>query len=94
MINLEQKTALQIAKEISGKIKKIRKQKHLSQEQLSQKAGVSFASYKRFEQKNEISFVSLIEIAIALDIENDFDLLFNKKHFSSIEEVIALQGEK
>ena len=34
---------------------------------------MSFGSYKRFEQTGEISFDSLIKIAIAFGMENDFD---------------------
>lgn len=91
MIQLEQKTSSQIAKEISERIKHLRKQKHFTQSQMAERSGVSYASYKRFEQTGEISFDSLIRVAIALDCEKDFDSLFSKEIFSSIEEVIALQ---
>lgn len=45
---------------------------------------MSFASYKRFEQKHEIAFDSLIKIAIALDMEKDFDSLFATPQFFTI----------
>lgn len=77
MIQLEQKTASQIAKEISERIVKRRKELHFTQAELAARAEISFASYKRFEQKHEISFVSLIKIAIALNLENEFDSLFS-----------------
>ena len=89
MIHLEQKTVPQIAKEIAERVQKRRKERHFTQEQLALRSGVSFASYKRFEQKHEIAFDSLIKIAIALDCENDFDLLFSKPQFSSIEKLLA-----
>ena len=89
MIHLEQKTVPQIAKEIAERVQKRRKERHFTQEQLALRSGVSFASYKRFEQKHEIAFDSLIKIAIALDCENDFDSLFSKPQFSSIEELLA-----
>lgn len=88
MVQLDQKTALQIAKEISTRIQKRRKELKFTQEELAKRSGVTFASYKRFEQKSEISFTSLIKIAIALDLEKDFDNLFTKKQFSSIEELL------
>lgn len=94
MIQLEQKTALQIAKEISERIAKRRKELHFTQAELAKRAGISFASYKRFEQKHEISFVSLIKIAIALNLEKEFDSLFSKKQFLSIEELIADEKNK
>ena len=89
MIRLEQKTAPQIADEIAQRVQKRRKERHFSQSELASRSGVSFASYKRFEQKHEISFDSLIKIAIALDMEKDFDALFATPQFSSIEELIA-----
>ena len=89
MIQLEQKTAPQIADEIAQRVQKRRKERHFSQSELASRSGVSFASYKRFEQKHEISFNSLIKIAITLDMDKDFDSLFATPQFSSIEELIA-----
>ena len=94
MIQLKQKMASQISREISERIAKRRKELHFTQTELAARAGISFASYKRFEQKHEISFVSLIKIAIALNLENEFDSLFQKKQFLSIEELIADEKNK
>ena len=79
MVDLTQKTAPQIAKDISQRLRKIRKSKNMSQQETADKAGISYASYKRFEQKHEISFMSLIKIAIALDSEKDFEGMFLKQ---------------
>ena len=89
MIQLEQKTTPQIAEAIAKRIQKRRKERHFTQAELARRAGVSFASYKRFEQKHEIAFDSLIKIAIALGCEKDFEQLFAARQFSSIEELIA-----
>jgi len=79
MVGLKQKTAPQIAKDIAQRLRKIRKSKNMSQQETADKAGISYASYKRFEQKHEISFMSLIKIAIALDSEKDFEGMFLKQ---------------
>ncbi|HOS30344.1 MAG TPA: helix-turn-helix transcriptional regulator [Treponemataceae bacterium] len=79
MVGLKQKTAPQIAKDIAQRLRKIRKSKNMSQQETADKAGISYASYKRFKQKHEISFMSLIEIAIALDSEKDFEGMFLKQ---------------
>ena len=79
MVGLKQKTAPQIAKDIAQRLRKIRKSKNMSQQETADKAGISYASYKRFEQKHEISFISLIKIAIALDSEKDFEGMFLKQ---------------
>ncbi len=65
-----------------------RKAMKLSQKALSVKADVSLGSIKRFEQTGEISLSSLIKIAYALGCEDDFEGLFAKKKYTSIQEVI------
>jgi len=85
---LNQRTPIEISKQISKRIKDKRKKLKISQEELSKKSGVSLGSIKRFETKYEISFISLVKIAIALDCENDFDNLFISKTYNSIDEVI------
>lgn len=85
---LNQKTPNEIAKSFADKIKEHRKKLKFSQEVLAQKSGVSLGSIKRFETKYEISLQSFIKIAIALDLDNDFENLFTQKTYASIDEVI------
>jgi transcriptional regulator with XRE-family HTH domain len=93
MIHLTQKTSSQIALETAARVRLRRKEQHLTQEQLAEKAGMSFGSYKRFEQKGEIAFDSLVKIAVALGMENGFNALFAKKQFSSLRELINEQDK-
>ncbi len=69
----------------------MRKRKKITQKQLAVRSGVSLGSLKRFEQSGEISLQSLTKIAIALDVENELEDLFNNVPFASIEEVINEQ---
>ena len=57
----------EIAKDIAKQEKKKRKRRKMTQAELSARSGVSLASLKRFEQTGEISFVSLVKIAVVLD---------------------------
>lgn len=82
------KNSREIAKEIAERVKQKRKKYGLTQEALSKKSGVSYGSVKRFETKGEISLSSLINIAVALECEEDFDKLFAKKKYNSIQEVL------
>lgn len=91
MINLYQKTWIEINNDIAQKIVRLRKRKKITQEQLAARSGVSLGSLKRFEQSGEISLQSLTKIAIALDVENELEDLFNNVPFASIEEVINEQ---
>ena len=75
-----QKTPTEIIKNLVLKIQDRRKKLKISQVELAQKSGVSLGSIKRFESKYEISLSSFIKIAIALDLDKDFDNLFNQKN--------------
>ena len=85
---LNQKTPNEMAKSLADKIKEHRKKLKISQEVLAQKSGVSLGSIKRFETKYEISLQSFIKIAIALDLDNDFESLFTAKTYTTIDEII------
>lgn len=82
------KSPNQVNKDLAARIKKRRKEQNLTQVQMSKRSEVSLGSIKRFENTGEISLTSLIKIAFALGLENDFELLFVKKGYSSIREVI------
>lgn len=87
----DQKTWTEINNDIAQKKVRLRKRKKITQKQLAARSGVSLGSLKRFEQSGEISLQSLTKIAIALDVENELEDLFNNVPFASIEEVINEQ---
>jgi DNA-binding XRE family transcriptional regulator len=51
----------------------IRVNRRFTQVELSQRAGVSLGSYRRFEQGGRIEFVNLIGIAQTLGVDDDFE---------------------
>ena len=68
----------------SGKEEEVK----ITQVQLAKYSDVSLGSLKRFERTGEISLTSLVKIAFALGCEDDFESLFARKGYASIEEVI------
>ena len=80
-----------VNKEIAMRMRQRRKEKKFTQAQLSKRSDVSLGSLKRFERTGEISLSSLIKISFALGCEGDFDELFSKKGYASIQEVIDEQ---
>ena len=70
------------------RIKARRREGKLSQSVLSQRAMVSLGSVKRFESTGEISLTSLLRIAAVLGYEGDFDRLFERKNYQSLDEII------
>ena len=79
---------LSVQEDIVCNVKKRRKEFGLSQQELAKRSGVSYGAIKRFETKGDISLCSIIKIAFVLNCENDFNQLFSKKNYSSIDEVI------
>ena len=70
--------------ELVKREKAARKKKKLTQRQLSERTGVSYGSIRRFEQTGEISLLSLVKIANALDCLEDFNELFKKPPVTDI----------
>ena len=93
MINLYQKTWNEIDNDIANRMVKLRKRRKITQKALAAKSGVSLGSIKRFEQSGEISLQSLTKLAIALEVEEELETLFDSVPFQSIEEVINEQDK-
>ena len=74
--------------ELAEKAKEKRKYMKLTQQQLADRSGVSLGSLKRFERTGEISLASLLKIASVLDSLKEFDGLFEKPEYTSIEEIL------
>ena len=82
------KTPKELGMVIAANLKKLRKQRKLSQKALAEKAGVSYGSMKRFEQTGEIALESLLKIAIVLGEIEPFEVLFKPTEIKSIQEII------
>ena len=63
-----------------------RKKMHLSQRDLANKSGVSYASIRRFENIGEISLNSLLKIANALDCLEEFNSVFKTPAVKSLKD--------
>ena len=90
-IFLTQKTPIELNMILAKRITAIRKRRKITQKELSIKSNVSLGSLKRFEQTGEISLLSFSKLAIALEIDNELETLFENTPFLSIEEVLREQ---
>ena len=81
-------TPSEIALNLAKRVKKIRKRKKLTQVQLAQRCNVSYGALKKFEQTGEISLISLIKIAMELNVSDEIKDLFTEPVYMSIEEVL------
>lgn len=84
----------ELAQDISKKAKQKRIDLNITQRELAERSGVSFGSVKRFEQKGEISLKHLLQIAIVLRSAGDFESLFSKQRYQSIDDVIQEKSKK
>lgn len=80
-----------VAMKISARVKARRLELNLTQEGLASRAGLKFATYRRFEQVGEISLRGLLQIAFALNALPDFEMLFAQKQYQSLDEVLNEQ---
>ena len=81
-------TAEELDKKLAERIRRIRKRRSISQQELAVMSGVSYGSIKRFEGSGQISLLSLTKIAMALELTDELRDLFAQVPYRSIEEVI------
>ena len=79
---------------IAERVKRNRLELNLTQKALALRSGVSFGSLRKFETTGEISLKSLVKIAIALDVSDDFMALFSRKQYKSIDELLQKTEKK
>ena len=91
ILSLINNTPDEIMRSVSQRVKERRLEKNLSQKSLASRAGLTFASYRRFETTGEISLRSLIMIALALDMTSEFDSLFSTRTYQSIDQLLNLE---
>lgn len=82
------KTPKELSRIIAANVRKRRKERKLSMQELAEKSGVSYGSVKRFESSGEISLLSLLKIATVLDCADGFEALFAEQEIRSIQEII------
>ena len=80
-----------IALQIAARVKARRLELKLTQEGLASRAGVKFATYRRFEQTGEISLRGLLQVGFALNCLDEFNDLFAQKQYQSLDDVLNEQ---
>lgn len=81
----------EVALQIVARVKARRLELDLTQEGLSARAGIKFATYRRFEQTGEISLKGLLQIGFALNALSDFEALFTHKQYQTLDDVLNEQ---
>lgn len=79
---------------IAERVKQRRLEKGWTQKMLAAKAGVSLPSYRRFESSGEISLRSLVMLAFALEMTDEFETLFGSRAYQSIDDIIKTEQSR
>ena len=69
------KSPHEVAASITQRVRAKRLRFNWTQETLANRAGVSYGTLKRFEQTGQIALASLLKLASALNILEDFEAL-------------------
>lgn len=94
ILSLIEKTPDSLMSGIAQRVKQRRLEKGWTQNMLATKAGVSLASYRRFESSGEISLHSLVMLAFALEMTDEFETLFSRKTYQSIDDIVKADQAK
>ncbi len=84
-------TPQEILEKVAKQAKQARLNQNFSQEGLAKRSGVSLGSIKRFERIGQISFDSLLKIALVLNSLEEFEKLFTEqgKPIQTLDEILA-----
>ena len=96
MLAINISTPKSIMQNLKDKFKQKRLSLNLTQEGLSNKSGVSLGSIKRFETSGEISFESLLKVALVLNCLDDFKNIANKKdeQYETMDDLLKIKPLK
>ena len=81
-----------VAMQIAARVKARRLELNLTQEGLATRAGVKFATYRRFEQTGEISLRGLLQVGFALNSLDEFNALCAQQQYQSLDDVLNEQS--
>lgn len=88
IISVDIKTPHEVALGIAERVKTRRLELNMTQVAMSKRAGIKLPTYRKFETTGLISLNGLLRIAFALGVLDDFDKLFSRREYQSIDEVI------
>ena len=96
MLAINISTPKSIMQNLKDKFKQKRLSLNLTQEGLSNKSGVSLGSIKRFESSGEISFESLLKVALVLNCLDDFKNIANEKdeQYETMDDLLKIKPLK
>ncbi|HEX6041154.1 helix-turn-helix transcriptional regulator [Longimicrobium sp.] len=90
MLPLELQTPREMAGMLARHVKELRLYRGWTQEETAERAGLTLATYRRFERTGHIALERLLKLAVVLDARGGFDQLFARPPARSIKELEKL----
>lgn len=81
------KSLTEVARDLADRVKTLRLDRHWTQSELAQRAGIALPTYRRFESAGLISLERLLKIAVVLDALPEFERLFRQPLPSTLDEL-------
>lgn len=94
MIPINLQTPQEVATDVAGRVRQLRLQHEWTQQELAERAGITMASYRRFESSGLISLDRLLRIAEALGTLGEFDSLFRPPPAATLSDLEQLIGRQ
>ncbi|MEM7790701.1 MAG: helix-turn-helix transcriptional regulator [Verrucomicrobiota bacterium] len=85
----EFKTPSEITEGLVNRVRELRLSRNWTQDELAERAGITAASYRRFEQSGKISLERLLLIASALQSLEGFESVFPEVLYRTLDEIEA-----
>lgn len=79
---------------LAQRVRQRRLEMNFTQKAFSARAGVCLPTYRRFENIGEISLRNLVLIAQTLKMTEDFNLLFSKPVYQSLDAMLNAKNSK
>lgn len=76
MLPIDLRTPGEVARLLASRVRQLRLQRGWTQREMAERAGLTLASYRRFELSGRIALDRLLRIAVMLDALAPFDQLF------------------
>lgn len=76
MLSPDLQSPRELARTLAGRVKALRLERGWTQQETAERAGLTLATYRRFERTGRISLERLLKLAVVLDARGGFDHLF------------------
>lgn len=97
MLPLELQTPREIARTLATRVRTLRLHRGWTQQEAAERAGLTLASYRRFERTGSISLERLLKLAVMLNAYAGLDQLFAPppaRSLAELEKLDALTARK